>query len=225
MEPVYHLARVVLIPALSAWFRWHIEGLGNIPERGPAIVAFNHIAYLDPFAVAYTVDRAGRRPRFLAKSELFEDKRIAWVLRGARQIPVARGTRAAPMALDDALAALDRGEVIVVFPEGTVTTDPDLRPMKPKSGTARLALKSGAPLIPGGVWGTANVWPKGAYKKQWWPPKQDILVRVGPPLHVSGDPDSADAWLRVGRDLMDTIGALVTSLRPALPDRRRPRRR
>jgi 1-acyl-sn-glycerol-3-phosphate acyltransferase len=128
------------------------------------------------------------------------------------------------MALDNALAALARGEVVVVFPEGTVTTDPDLTPMKPKTGTVRLALKSGAPLIPAAVWGTANIWPKG-YAKRWWPPKQDICVRIGRPMHVSGDPDSREAWDALGAGLMSKIGELVASIRPAVPDRRRPKRR
>lgn len=223
MEPTYHLAKAILKPWLRVWFRWNIEGLDNIPRRGPAIVAFNHIAYLDPFAAAHVVTEAKRRPRFLGKSELFQDKRIAWILRGAGQIEVKRGTREAPMALDNALAALDAGEVIVVFPEGTVTTDPDLYPMAPKTGAARLALKSGAPLIPAALWGTANIWPKG-YRKRWWPPKQDVLARIGEPMHVSGDPDSPDAWREISRRVMEEIAVLVASLRPAVPDRRRPAR-
>jgi 1-acyl-sn-glycerol-3-phosphate acyltransferase len=214
----------VLKPWLAAWFRWTIEGLEEIPTDGPALLAFNHIAYMDPFAAAYVVDRAGRRPRFLAKSELFADRKIAWVLKGARQIEVRRGTRDAPMALDHALAALDAGEIIVVFPEGTVTADPDLNPMAAKSGAARLALQSGAPLIPCALWGTANVWPKG-YAKHWWPPRQDLLARVGEPLDVTGDPSDPAAWRTLSRRLMEEIAVLVASLRPAIPDRRRPKKR
>ena len=97
MEPTYALAKGILKPWLRTWFDWSIEGMENIPKSGAAILAFNHIAYLDPFTAAYPVDEAGRRPRFLAKAELFDDKRIAWVLKGARQIPVARGTRSAPV--------------------------------------------------------------------------------------------------------------------------------
>jgi 1-acyl-sn-glycerol-3-phosphate acyltransferase len=224
VEPTYQLARAVLKPWLAAWFRWTIEGLEEIPTDGPALLAFNHIAYMDPFAAAYVVDRAGRRPRFLAKSELFADRKIAWVLKGARQIEVRRGTRDAPMALDHALAALDAGEIIVVFPEGTVTADPDLNPMAAKSGAARLALQSGAPLIPCALWGTANVWPKG-YAKHWWPPRQDLLARVGEPLDVTGDPSDPAAWRTLSRRLMEEIAVLVASLRPAIPDRRRPKKR
>jgi 1-acyl-sn-glycerol-3-phosphate acyltransferase len=222
VEPTYQLARAILKPWLAAWFRWHIEGSENIPKKGPAILAFNHIAYLDPFASAYIVDRVGRRPRYLAKSELFQDKRIAWILKGAKQIEVRRGTREAPMALDHAFESLERGEIIVVFPEGTITTDPDLTPLPAKSGTARLALGSDAPLIPCGLWGTQNIWPKN-YAKNWWPPRQEILARIGTPLRVRGDPRSLDDWNKVSEQVMDAIGVLVAGLKPALPDRRKPK--
>ena len=220
MEPTYQLARGILKPSLGLWFDWSIEGLENIPREGGAILAFNHIAYLDPLVTAYVVDKSGRRPRYLAKSELFADKRISWILRGAGQIPVHRGTKDAPMALDRAVDALGRGEIVVIFPEGTITTDPDLNPMAAKTGAARLALASGAPLIPAAVWGTQNVWPKG-FAKHWWPPGQDILVRIDEPRSVTGDPDSPEDWKRVGENLMQQISTLVASLRPVVPDRRR----
>lgn len=222
MEPTYLLAKAILKPWLATWFRWNIEGRENIPRRGPAILAFNHIAYLDPLAAAYIVDNAKRRPRFLAKSELFQDKRIAWILKGAKQIEVHRGTRDAPMALDQALAALATGEVIVVFPEGTITTDPDLEPMGAKTGPARLALQSGVPITPCALWGTQNIWPKGYAKR--WRPRQDVLVRIGTPMTVTGDPADPTTWSAVGDRLMAEIGTLVASLRPAVADLRRPKR-
>jgi 1-acyl-sn-glycerol-3-phosphate acyltransferase len=222
MEPTYAMAKAILWPWLNLWFRCHMEGLENIPRSGGAIVAFNHIAYLDPFLAALALDRMGRRPRFLAKSELFQDKRIAWILTGANQIEVRRGTRDAPMALDNAVAALDKGEMVVVFPEGTITADPDLNMQPAKTGTARLALLSRAPLIPAGIWGTQNIWTKG-YRKHWWPPRQDILVRVGEPMRMSGQAHNRDDWQRVGRELTASISELVAGLRPIVPDRRRPK--
>jgi 1-acyl-sn-glycerol-3-phosphate acyltransferase len=222
VEPVYLVTKGILKPWLKLWFRWRIEGAENVPSHGPAILAVNHIAYLDPFAAAYLVDHRKRRPRFLAKSELFHDRRIAWILKGCRQIEVRRGTANAPMALDRALEALARGEIVVVFPEGTITNDPDLNPMAPKTGAARLALESGAPLVPCAVWGTQNVWPKG-YAKHWRP-RQEILIRVGPPVEVSGDPRSRDAWAEVGEKLMSAISNLLSGLRAELPDRRRPKK-
>ena len=223
MEPLYGVAKAIVKPPMALWFRWSIEGLERIPKEGPVILAFNHIAYLDPFAAAYVVDRIGRRPRFLAKGELFDDKRVAWLLRGAGQIEVRRGTPEAPVALDHALEALHRNEVIVVFPEGTITDDPDLNPMEAKTGASRLALQSKAPLIPCAVWGTANVWPKGFAKR--WRPRQDLLVRIGEPLDLSGITDDPQGWKEAGRRVMEEIGVLVASLRPAVPDRRRPGKR
>jgi 1-acyl-sn-glycerol-3-phosphate acyltransferase len=219
VDSTYWLAKAIVLPCLR-WFRWNIEGLDNVPAQGGAILAFNHIAFLDPFAAAYAVHLAGRRPRFLAKGELFDDRRVGWILSGAGQIPVRRGTVEAPMALDEAVAALERGEVVVIFPEGTITDDPDLNPMEPKTGLARLALASCVPVVPCAVWGTANVWPKG-FAKRWWPPKQDILVRIGHPMRVDGDSDSPSDWRLVGDAVMDEISRLVASLRPAVPDRRR----
>ena len=222
MEPIYTMARWVIIPSLRAWFRWHVEGLEHVPASGPAIIATNHIAYLDPLAVAYGVVRANRRPRFLAKSELMEDPKIGWLLRGCGQIGVQRGTRNAVQALEHAFDALERGEVVCIFPEGTVTNDPELRPMPSKTGTPRLALRSGAPVIPCGVWGTANVWPKN-YKPNW-KFKQELAVRFGEPVGYEGDPDSAEDWSLAGDDITNRIAGLVASIKPLIPDRRRPRK-
>jgi 1-acyl-sn-glycerol-3-phosphate acyltransferase len=222
METTYTLAKAILKPWLWSWFRWNIEGVEHIPKEGAGILAFNHIAYLDPLAAAYAVNEARRIPRFLAKSELFQDKKIAWVLKGAKQIEVRRGTAKAPMALDNAVDALKRGELIVVFPEGTITTDPELKPAPAKTGTARLSLLSGVPVIPAAIWGTQNVWPKG-YRKHW-APRQDILIRIGEPIQPTGDPDSRDNWRQLGKKVMDEIGLLAASLMPAIPDRRRPKK-
>lgn len=223
MESTYQLAKWIIKPPMKLWFRWHIEGMEQIPRRGAAILAVNHIAYLDPFAAAYVVDAVKRRPRFLAKQELFDDKRVAWILRGAGQIPVRRGTRDAPMALDHALEAVRKGEIVVIFPEGTITTDPDLHPMEAKSGIARLAIESGAPVIPCALWGTANVWGKG-YRKKWWPPKQDICVQIGEPMSFGDRANTIEAWRKVGAEIMDRIAVLVAGLRPIVPDRRRPKK-
>lgn len=223
MDPTYLLAKAIVKPPLYSWFRWSIEGLENIPRGGAALLAFNHIAFLDPLAAAYTVDQAGRRPRFLAKSELFRDKRIGWILRGAGQIEVRRGTPEAPMALDKAVDALNRGEIVVVFPEGTITTDPDLDPMQAKSGIVRLSLLTDVPVIPAALWGTSNVWPKGFAAS--WRPRQDLCVRIGEPVRIQGDIDDPETWPAAGAQIMEAIGVLVASLRPTVPDRRRRKRK
>ena len=223
MEPTYAVARSILVPWLRAWFRWNIEGTENVPTDGPALFAFNHIAFLDPLAAAYVIDGAGRHPRFLAKHDLWDDKRIAWLLKGTRQIPVQWGSAAAKDALRPAIDALKAGETIVIFPEGTITLDPDLDPMRAKSGVARLALAAQIPVIPCALWGTANVWGRGYAPN--WRPRQDLCVRIGSPLTVHGDPDSPEDWTRVGEEVMNEVRKLLASIRLAVPDRRRPSRK
>jgi 1-acyl-sn-glycerol-3-phosphate acyltransferase len=218
---MFGLVEALLLPLLRAWFHWHVEGAENIPKAGPAIVACNHVSYLDPLAIGYVVEGAGRRPRFLAKSELFADRRLGWLLRATGQIEVSRGTTRAALALERAHAALRAGEVVVIFPEGTVTTDPDLRPMAARTGAVRLALTSQASVIPCALWGTANVWPKGSYRKSWGP-RQDILVRVGAPMRLEGDANSREQCRAAGQTLMEEIARLGAGLRPVVPDRRRP---
>ena len=220
MDPGYRVIESVVLPPLGVWWRWDIEGLDNVPRQGAAIFACNHVSYLDPLALAYAIRRAGRRPRFLAKSELFRPP-LGWALRAAGQIEVRRGTMRAPAALDRALEVLGRGGVVAIFPEGTVTTNPDLQPMAPKSGAVRLALRAGAPVIPCAVWGTANIWPKGPYRKRLRP-GSEILVRIGPPLDLPGRPDAPETWRAAGEHMMSEIARLVAGLKPVLADLREP---
>jgi 1-acyl-sn-glycerol-3-phosphate acyltransferase len=124
-------------------------------------------------------------------------------------------------ALGEALAALERGELVAIFPEGTVTTDPDLAAMTPKSGVSRLALAADVPITPCAIWGSSNVWPKGF--KGSWRPGQPLLIKIGKPFNVTGSPDSPAAWVEAGRKIMEEIGGLVAELRPLVPDRRRPK--
>src|SRR3546814_4558126 len=92
VEPWYRAAELALVPPMQLWFNWRLEGLEKIPLEGPAIVAGNHLSYVDPLAHGYFVVKAGRRPRFLAKQELFDAPLVGTVLRGAHQISVERGT-------------------------------------------------------------------------------------------------------------------------------------
>jgi 1-acyl-sn-glycerol-3-phosphate acyltransferase len=126
------------------------------------------------------------------------------------------------MALDHAFQALEKGEVVVIFPEGTITTHPDLSPMAARSGIVRLALGSGVPVIPSAVWGTANVWGKG-YAKRFWP-RQELCVRIGKPFQLSGSIDQPGTWKAAGGQVMEAISLLLASLRPVVPDRRRPKK-
>jgi 1-acyl-sn-glycerol-3-phosphate acyltransferase len=219
LEPWYGMVKGILIPPLRLWFSWRFEGLEHIPHEGPALVACNHISYLDPLAQGYYLVKAGRNPRYLAKTELFGNPILRAVLRGTKQIPVKRGTgdRGPVESASDALRA---GELVLVYPEGTVTTNQDFSPMRAKTGIARLTLATRVPVIPLAVWGSAPVWQKsGARDLKFGRP---IYVKAGPPLDFSqyedraGDPAAIRA---VTDEVMAQLSLLVQDLRARYPKR------
>ena len=205
------------MPFLRAWFRWRFEGIEVIPATGAALIACNHASYLDPLVNAYAVVRAHRRPRFLAKADLFRASGIRWAMRGTCQIPIARGT-GDQSPLRNAEAALRAGEVVVIYPEGTVTARADGLPMEGKTGTVRLALAAGVPIIPMVSWGSAPVWQKsgpGSLR-----PGRPVWVRAAAPVDVvaSGiDVDDHEGVRRLTEDLMASLTREVEALRAAYP--------
>jgi 1-acyl-sn-glycerol-3-phosphate acyltransferase len=204
---------------LRLWFNWRFEGLDRIPREGPAIVACNHASYLDPLANAYAVVKAGRRPRFLAKDDLFRIPVVGRALRGARQIPVRRGIgETAP--LRQAERAVADGEIVVIYPEGTVTSRPDLLPMEGKTGTVRLSLATGVPITPMASWGSEAVWQKsGKGSLRFGRP---VWVKVGEPLDLASRRGAATDYESVRAmtaELMQALTDLVIDLRARYPKR------
>ena len=209
-----------LRPPFQLWFNWRLEGLDRIPAEGPLIVAGNHLSYIDPFAHAYFVVRAGRRPRFLAKQELFDSRLIGMVLRGAGQIPVDRATGdRAP--LEEATRAIEAGRIVVIYPEGTTTTtNPDFSPGRGKTGAVRLALATGVPILPVATWGGQYVWRKAGRQSLAF--GRPIWLRAGEPMDLRARVD-ADADARTVRALTDglmtELAVLVHGLRARYPAR------
>ncbi|MFA5890104.1 MAG: lysophospholipid acyltransferase family protein [Actinomycetota bacterium] len=219
MEPVYIAARVILVPLLRLLFRFRTVGRVRIPRRGPAIVAPNHISNFDPLCIAYLIDRSGRRPRFLGKASLWRNPLLRFVLEGARQIPVHRGTgEASPMVAAE--AAIRRGEVVVLYPEGTITTDRDLWPMRGKTGVARLALSTGAPVYPVAVWGPQ--WIAGKGRRGRYFGHRLITFNIGEAMtfpDLDGRQDDAEVRREVTDRVMSEVDRLVRELRKIHPDR------
>jgi 1-acyl-sn-glycerol-3-phosphate acyltransferase len=211
------VARAAVLPPLRFWFRLSHEHLERIPRTGPAIIACNHISYLDPLTNGDAVVRAGRRPRFLAKEDLFRIPVVGRVLRGAGQIPVSRGSRDRS-PLYRAAAALEQGEVIVVYPEGTVTTRDDGLPMEGKTGMVRLALRTGVPITPMVSWGSREVWQKtGRGSLRFGRP---IMTWVGEAMMLPAVPEGGQAELReLTTGVMETITRLAVDLRDRYPKR------
>jgi 1-acyl-sn-glycerol-3-phosphate acyltransferase len=207
------------LPLPRLWFTWRFEGLEHIPAEGPSIVAATHISYLDPFSTALAIVRRGRRPRFLAKHELFQVPLVGTALRGAGQISVSRGTGARE-PLEEAERALARGEVVAIYPEATVTQRPDHLPTQGKTGAVRLSLATGVPIVPLASWGSHAVWQKsGPGSLRFGRP---IWVRAGRPLDLrarAAEIDDRDAVREMTDDLMDTLTAMAVDLRDRYPRR------
>jgi 1-acyl-sn-glycerol-3-phosphate acyltransferase len=208
------MARAALVPPVRFGMRWAVEGGIRIPRDGPAILASNHISYLDPLVLADLADRRHRRVRFLAKAELFDKPGLGWALRQINQIPVQRNTDDAAASLDAAVEALARGECIAVFPEGTISLD--LEPMAGKTGVARLAAASGVAVTPIGLWGAHRVLYKGR-RPEWRPWVAESAV-VGAPVSVAADEDVYDATDRI----MAAIVSCVARARKIYPQQPAP---
>jgi 1-acyl-sn-glycerol-3-phosphate acyltransferase len=149
-------AILVVYPVASLMFRLRYRHAERIPAYGPVLVVANHVSILDPLACARLVFDSGRLPHFLAKETVFRGL-AGTLLRSAGQIPVARFSADAHAALDAARADLDAGNVIVIYPEGSVTRDPDWWPMQARTGVARLALTTDAVVLPVAQWGPQRV--------------------------------------------------------------------
>ncbi|MDT7581852.1 MAG: hypothetical protein QOK35_3116 [Pseudonocardiales bacterium] len=194
----------------------------HVPRTGGALLACNHVSDVDPiYDVAFTISH-GRMPRFLAKAELWRIPMVRNVMAGGGHIPVQRASIRAADAYKEAIEALRRGEVVVFYPEGTFTADPAGWPMKAKNGIGRIALATGAPVIPVANWGTQELLP--ADRRPRFFPRKTVQIVAGPPVDLSswlGGPRTRTALDGATGAIMADITALVAGLRgedpPAVP--------
>ena len=178
-----NVARVVR-PFLFAVTRRDWRGQEYFPAEGGFLAAGNHMTNIDPLTFAHFLYDSGFAPKILAKSSLFTVPLLGRVLRASGQIPVFRNTAEAGKSLRAAIIALEEGECVAVFPEGTLTREPDLWPMAGKTGVARLALTTRAPVIPIAQWGPQQL--LGRYSKVFKPiPRKRVTVVAGPPVDLS----------------------------------------
>lgn len=209
------LAAPILHRVLRMWTRIEWRGSEHIPVAGPAIFVPNHISSLDPPQVGVYLAYNGRWPHFLARANLFEVPILGRLLRAAEQIPVYRRSAQAKDALIDATAALRRGQVVVIYPEGTITFDPDEWSMAGHSGAARLALETGAPVIPIGQWGANLAVPPRKIRPFRWR-RARVTVICGAPVDLGefGSAwDDREAVRTATIRIMDSITTLVEQAR------------
>ncbi len=202
--------------------RSRFEGTSNIPAEGGVLLVANHISHLDPIFSGLVVDKAGRVPRFLAKHSLWRVPVLGQALRGSAQIPVYRNTADAQQSLRAGVEALDLGRSVIIYPEGTITRDPEGWPMQGRTGVARLALAADVPVVPVVHWGTREV--LDGYRHRFRPlPRKPITVRCGEPVDLSGyrgRPVDAELLREVTDLIMGRVRELLAQVR-GLPGARR----
>ena len=211
------MAEIVYPPVIVAlktfWkylgLQFHFEGEAHIPRKGGAILAMNHIGYLDFALIGTAALPAGRLVRFMAKKEIFDNKLAGPLMRGMHHINVDRNNGSASFVA--ALRALRSGEVVGIFPEGTISRSFEIKELK--SGAVRLAMGSGVPVIPSIVWGSQRIWTKGV-KRDLRRRKIPICVTFGAPLYFEkgGDVDAGEKLLR------ETLLDLLHQVQAKYPD-------
>lgn len=216
----WRVLAAVVIPFLLLVGRYRFINADRVPRSGAFILTPNHYTNFDPLVTAYGLWKHGRVPRFLAKAGLFRVPVLGAILRGTGQIPVERtGSTAAAAAGADPLNAasrlVDDGLAVIVYPEGTLTRDPDLWPMRGKFGAVRLALEHGIPVIPCAHWGAQQVLPRYSKKISLFP-RKDIVVVFGEPVDLSrwaDAPRTGATYAEATEAVMAAITSLLEELR------------
>lgn len=211
---IFRVLAPVVEPLMSVLFKFDIRG--ELPPTGPVILCCNHYSDLDPLANAVAVWKLGRQPRFMAKSSLFEVPVLGWVMRSTGQISVDRSpgaNRSSSMSAAQQLIAADG--LVIIYPEGTLTREPNGWPMRGKSGAVRLALEHNIPIIPMAGWGAQEVVPRFE-KKFRFRFRTPLRVIVGDPIDLSewqGQHASRSATTAATEQVMREITELLESIR------------
>lgn len=214
----YGFAIDLLWPLVTAVARWDFRGGSRIPTSGGALLAVNHLSHIDPIViVAYTLSR-GRVPRFLAMSELWDRTVVGAPLRGGRHIPVDRQASGL-QAFRAAVEAVQQGEVVVVYPEGGFPDHSDGWPRPARTGIARIALETGAPVIPIGQWGSNHLLPPETNRPVLLP-RATLHVLAGEPVELDdlrGDRTTRSGLQAATDRIMGRITEELATLRGEQP--------
>lgn len=216
---VYRFVVVVLKPWLVLITKRDYRGVENLKFDGGIIAAMNHNSWFDPFVVAQFMWDNDRPPKFLAKAAIFKVPVIGQLIYLAGQIPVYRESRHAKIAVRGAISAVEKGEAVVISPEGTLTRDPNLWPMEGKTGAARIALATKAPVIPVAHWGAHLVLAPYSKKLKLFP-RKTMIVAAGKPVDLSDlyDQEITAEVLKIATSrIMDAITKELAIIRNQTP--------
>ncbi len=206
---------VLVLPILHLVVKYRYHHPERMPQTGALVIAPNHYSEIDPVVIGAATWKLGRAPRFLAKASLFKNPVVGWFLRTSGQIPVERAGSKSHAALRAAEELVEKGRVVIVYPEGSLTRDPDLWPMRGKTGAVRIALERDIPIVPVAHWGTQALLPRYGKKISMFP-RKTIDVIIGEPLDLSayrGKPLEQATLLKATGELMDAIAALLAEVR------------
>lgn len=211
------LSYPVVIAAAKTWFKVgdikiNMTGIENIPAEGPALLAVNHLSFVDYLMAGYPGVERGRLTRFVAKKEIFDHWLGGPVMRSFHHIAIDRANGRA--GLDKTREYLNAGEVVGIFPEGTISRSLEIQPLK--TGAARMAADAGVPLIPVVLWGTQRFLTKG--KPRDFRRHKTVGIEVGEPMHPKVDDDIT----AVTADLQQRMEAMLDRLIRAYPAEEQP---
>ncbi|MFC5666940.1 lysophospholipid acyltransferase family protein [Kitasatospora misakiensis] len=221
----YRFAAVLVKPVNTALVKPDWRGWEHLPKEGGFIAAVNHNSIIDPVVYAHWQYNSGRPPRILGKSSLFSIPFIGFMLRKTGQIPVFRESTDAAQAFRAAIDAVNGGQCVQFYPEGTLTRDPNLWPMTGKSGVARVALMTGAPVIPVAHWGAHEIIPpygRGGSGRSRFNlfPRHRVTVAAGPAVDLSryqGQELTSQVLRDATEDIMTAITAVLAGIREEEP--------
>jgi 1-acyl-sn-glycerol-3-phosphate acyltransferase len=215
--------KIILPPLIHSAMKCDFSGKENLAGSGGMILAGNHLSYADWAAMALFSYEGGHYPVFTIKSPVFDVKIIGPLMRKFGQLPVYRGRADAALLLKDAEQRLGRGACVIFYPEGTASRDPEQWPMVARTGVARLALTTGAPVIPVACWGAQVILPYGDKRPKLFP-RKPVQVAAGPPVDLSAfkdQPLTAQTLRGATEAIMADITKLLGGLRgeepPAVP--------
>lgn len=220
---IFRLLAGLVLPTMNIVGKYHVHDGHYLPRTGPVVVAPNHFSEVDPFVIGVAIWKLGRAPRYLGKASLFKLPVLGWLLRKSEQIPVERAGSRSGDPLAAANQIVERNLVVVVYPEGTLTRDPDMWPMRGKTGAVRLALTADAPLIPVAHWGTQKIMPRYGKRVSLFP-RKNVDITFGPPVDLSayrGRPLNSKMLTEATDLLMVAITDLVAAMRDETPPKER----
>jgi len=215
----YAFIEGVLRPLLMVITKRDWRGGEQLQRPGGVVLAMNHLSWFDPLVAAHFANDQGRPARFLAKAEVFKAPLIGRMLKSAGQIPVTRGSTEAVNSLHAAIKAVQAGECVCVYPEGTLTRDPNLWPMTAKSGAARIALTTGVPVVPAAQWGPQEVLAPYSKMPKFFP-RKTMHVWAGEPVDLDdlrSQPITTATLREATERIMKAITEIMAEIRQEQP--------